>query len=943
MNTEHTFSEPITRKVVCLVILFLGSMGLLVTASRLRDAYGSRCEERLANQHAKRVLGNVIQKELLRIKFDLHRLTEENDPRNARILHGDLVERIASLENVLSVLSQGGVYEHVVAVNFENMDEFQEHIPYKRNKGGTIVLEVIELVPKLADLEHEIEALADAVERRSEADRETRRKLDDDISYRTKVAEAILLRSSEAANKIYYDTSCRLTEIEQLNARTISRIRLAEYMTVGGLSVLCVFVAMRTLRQITHILDERKAILADLQRHRDHLDELVTERTKALEQLTREHQLILNNAAEGIYGLDREGNITFVNPAAARMIGWEPEDLLGIHHHELIHHTRADGSPYPCEECQIHKTLRNGQVHRVLDEVFWRKDGTRFPVNYISTPIKEDGVIIGAVVTYQDITERQRIEDELRDSEVRLRTLLNAVPVGFIIVDAETHTIVDANPAALKLIGVPREKVVGCVCHKYICPAERGKCPITDLGECVDNSERVLRLPDGGHLRILKTVVPVMLEGRPHLLESFVDITERKQAETELQRAKEVAESANRSKSEFLANMSHEIRTPMTAILGFTDVLLEQGSREDASPEKIEAAETIKRNGEYLLGIINDILDLSKIEAGKMTVERTPASPCAIVSEVASLMRVRADAKGLPFTLKYAGRIPEIIRTDPTRLRQILINVIGNAIKFTELGSVELIVEFIQNERDPLIQFDVVDTGIGMTEEQVAKLFKPFTQADTSTSRQFGGTGLGLVISKRFAELLGGDVSVVDTQPYVGTRFRIRVATGSLIGVEMIDDPLSATVVASRPATSPQEVAASTLQGCRILLAEDGPDNQRLISHLLVKAGVEVAVVENGELAVNAVLAAHDSANRFDVILMDMQMPVIDGYKATKLLRQKGYTGSIIALTAHAMEGDREKCIKAGCDGYAAKPINRKEFFATIQQHLPTPVAACPD
>ena len=399
-----------------------------------------------------------------------------------------------------------------------------------------------------------------------------------------------------------------------------------------------------------------------------------------------------------------------------------------------------------------------------------------------------------------------------------------------------------------------------------------------------------------------------------------------------LEDAKVASDRATQAKSSFLANMSHEIRTPMTAILGFAENLLE---RDQTESDRLVSVYTIQRNGEYLIGIINDILDLSKIESGKMSVESIACEPCLVIAEVVSLLGVNSDAKGLQLTIEYKGEIPEVVQTDPTRLRQILINVVGNAIKFTEVGEVRIMTELVGDEPDPLLQFDIIDTGRGMTAEQVEELFQPFTQADVSTTRQFGGTGLGLTISKRFAEMLGGGIHVHSTELSRGTTFRVLVATGPLHHAEMHTDPMSATVVtdSTKPSENP---ALPCLQGQRILLAEDGPDNQRLISHVLRRAGATVSLAENGQTAIESVLAAYAEDEPFDCILMDMQMPVLDGYEATAELRRKHFTLPIIALTAHAMASDRLKCIDAGCNEYQTKPIDRTALLESIRQHCPT-------
>ena len=394
----------------------------------------------------------------------------------------------------------------------------------------------------------------------------------------------------------------------------------------------------------------------------------------------------------------------------------------------------------------------------------------------------------------------------------------------------------------------------------------------------------------------------------------------------ELEQARSKAEAATESKSRFLANMSHELRTPMTSIIGFSESLMNDDPH--LAAEQRAAVETIRRNGYYLLELINDILDLSKIEADKMRIERVECLLTQLVREVVELMSPRAAEKKLTLRVEYRSAVPQSIETDPTRLRQVLINLLGNAIKFTQRGEVRLIVGIdLEAEGSPL-RFDVVDTGIGISTEQMAVLFQPFTQADASTTRQFGGTGLGLSISRRLAQMLGGEITVA-SRAGQGSTFTLRTAIGDRTGVPYIT-PQTTSWPGGRAAVEGQ---ASRLE-CRILLAEDGPDNQRLIAHLLRRAGATVEVVENGRQAVAAALGAQPLPRPFDIILMDMQMPVMDGYTAVRQLRESGYTGPIVALTANAMAGDREKCLDAGCDDYAVKPIDRAVLFETLQRHL---------
>ncbi|MBN1908402.1 MAG: response regulator, partial [Pirellulales bacterium] len=351
--------------------------------------------------------------------------------------------------------------------------------------------------------------------------------------------------------------------------------------------------------------------------------------------------------------------------------------------------------------------------------------------------------------------------------------------------------------------------------------------------------------------------------------------------------------------------------------------------------QSIEAARTIKRNGQHLLAMINDILDLSKMEAGKLQLQRESVAPFEMVQDIASSMKVTAEAKGLPLAVEFVGPIPVTIESDTIRLRQILINMLGNAIKFTQTGSIRLVVHMTKDdEEQPKLRFDVIDTGVGMTEDQLATVFEPFVQCDGSATRKFGGTGLGLAVCARLAEALGGTVSAKSTY-HQGSTFTLTIDPGLLEGIPMIDGSTGCVIETNDQPSDAAPIEAP--RALRVLVVEDGPDNQRLISYILKKAGMEPIVVANGQEALEAVWAAvsreRGTAPPFDVILMDMQMPVLDGYEATIRLRADGYTGPIIALTAHAMTHDREKCLDAGCDEYLTKPIDRQLLLDTIERY----------
>ncbi len=676
----------------------------------------------------------------------------------------------------------------------------------------------------------------------------------------------------------------------------------------------------------------------------------VTSRAQGQEALLKTGALqraIFNSANFSSIATDAKGVIQIFNVGAERMLGYTAAEVVNkitpadiSDPQEVIARAQALSvelrTPItPGFEALVFKASRG--IEDIYELTYFRKDGSRFPAVVSVTALRDArDAIIGYLLIGTDNTARQLVEAEqrkldqrLRDQQFYTRSLIES-NIDALMTTDPSGIITDVNKEMEALTGCTRDELIGTPFKSYFTDPERAETGIKRVlsDKKVTDYELTAWARDGKKTVVSYNATTFYDRGRTlqGVFAAARDVTERKRVEAELLEAKAMAETANRAKSDFLASMSHEIRAPMNTIIGIADLL----AKTPLSPEQNRYVQIFRRAGDNLLNLIDDILDLSKVEASQLELERIGFSLNDLVEKVREMVAVRAHEKGLTLVCEIAPTVPNERVGDPTRLRQVLLNLLGNAIKFTESGEVALRVTPDPDSSVPgALRFRISDTGIGIPAEKLGTVFERFMQADSSTSRRYGGSGLGLTISKRLVGLMGGRIWVESA-----------VGKGSVFSFAV---PLEISAGATRRAAVPVGAGpARPLPPLHILLVEDSPDNTTITVAYLQETPYRVDIAENGAVGYEKFTAGH-----YDLVLMDRQMPVMDGLTATRAIRE--WEGAnhrpptpIIALTASALKGDKEKCMAAGCTAYLTKPIKQEVLLQAIKEHSTILVRADP-
>jgi PAS domain S-box-containing protein len=737
-------------------------------------------------------------------------------------------------------------------------------------------------------------------------------------------------------------------------------------LVIGGLLAFW-FQSSKSLALQIHLEESasREAVIAEKNQQLE--IEIVQKKLfeESLVKSEKKYRDLFDNIKDFIYTYDMQGRFLTINPAVAQLLEYKPVEMIGRSVVDFM------PSKYRANffNHYLPEIISTGSNHGITQ--FIGKNGQIHHIEYTNSVVFENSQAVYIRGSGHDITGFKRAEALLQESQEHLQTILDSLRSGIVIIDLETRHIVDANSYTLEKLGKTQDEIKDQSCSRFFSCSNGNMCPFIGCDGCSLSFEGLLTNAQGEQIPIMKTVVTIRRDEKDFLLESFLDISESKENEKELLRLKEQAEATSRelaqsndelnqaiemanqmvlttevataAKSNFLANMSHEIRTPLNAIIGMAELLAET----DLTPKQREYLSIFQSSGENLLHLINDILDMSKIESGHLRLEDLDFNLNNLMMDIGAILEVQGSRKGLSTGCAIDPEIPVKLRGDPSRLRQVLMNLMGNALKFTKQGSITISVRrLIERKRETnstpskllTLEFSVQDTGVGIPENKLQTIFDAFTQVDPSITRKFGGTGLGLSISKKLVELMGGTLSAT-SEMGKGSIFRFSTTMQS---TESMIPPMDAPVpeslqvvlkITDSPASiSPDKIEALPFR--RILIAEDIENNRILIQEFLMQTGWQLTFAENGQEAVKFYQKDH-----YDLILMDMQMPVMDGYTATKTIRKQESHHSrpripIIALTGNAFTEDVEKCLAVGCNEHLSKPIRKQILLTTILRFL---------
>jgi PAS domain S-box-containing protein len=664
-------------------------------------------------------------------------------------------------------------------------------------------------------------------------------------------------------------------------------------------------------------------------------------RTRALEghnRLAQYNRLLVESTGEGIYGVDLAGNCTFINAAGERTLGVKAADVLGRHMHEVTHHHKPDGSAYPTEQCPIYRAAQTGKGCRVDDELFFRPDGASFPVEYSAFPIVNDaGLVEGVVVTFADITRRKKDEEAVLESGERFRTLADNIPQLAWMADGK-GAIFWFNQRWFEYTGATLEQSKGAG-WKELVSADYVQGMSERFDQCIEagvpwEDTFPLRAAEGAFRWFLTRAIPIRNENGKltRWFGTNTDVTEQRQVEQalrdseehllkakqEAESAQEQAEAANTAKSQFLANMSHELRTPLNAVIMYSELLQEEAEDKGVA-EFIPDLEKIRAGGKHLLALVNGVLDLSKIEAGRMDLYLETFDVEPMIRDVASTVQplIAKNENGLE--LKVGSELGAM-HADLTKVRQVLFNLLSNASKFTRNGRITLEAHCEDPGGVPTVIFHVTDSGIGMTAEQLERLFQPFTQADASTTRKYGGTGLGLAISRRFCQMMGGDLTV-ESEPGEGSTFIVRLPARVTKHV-----PIEATTATGGAALAAGEAQRPTLL---VLVIDDDPAVRDIVTRSFGDEGIHAVAAADGEEGLRLA-----NQLRPDLILLDVLMPKMDGWAVLNRLKSDSQTAEIpvVMLT---ITSNKEMGYLLGAAEYLPKPVDRERLAAVLKRYRP--------